>query len=87
MEAINIDTLDQISHCKNNFKSVGTRCNLRDICDLELEGDLNFYSEFPVTSIPRIVYIAAKYAAHYKIKTSLNSGGELKEPLYCIARR
>ena len=83
MEAINIDTLDQISHCKNNFKSVGTRWNLRDICDLELEGDLNFYSEFPVTSIPRIVYIAAQYAA----KTSLNSGGELKEPLYCIARR
>ena len=81
MEAINIDTLDQISHCKNNFKSVGTRWNLRDICDLE--GDLNFYSVFPVTSIPRIVYIAAQYAA----KTSLNSGGELKEPLYCIARR
>ena len=81
MEAMNIDTLDQISHCKNNFKSVVTRCNLRDICDLE--GDLNFYSEFPVTSIPRIVYIAAQYAA----KTSLNSGGELKEPLYCIARR
>ena len=81
MEVINIDTLDQISHCKNNFKSVGTRWNLRDICDLE--GDLNFYSEFPVTSIPRIVYIAAQYAA----KTSLNSGGELKEPLYCIARR
>ena len=81
MEAMNIDTLDQISHCKNNFKSVGTRWNLRDICDLE--GDLNFYSEFPVTSIPRIVYIAAQYAA----KTSLNSGGELKEPLYCIARR
>lgn len=81
MEVINIDTLDQISHCKNNFKSVGTHWNLRDICDLE--GDLNFYSEFPVTSIPRIVYIAAQYAA----KTSLNSGGELKEPLYCIARR
>ena len=81
MEAINIDTLDQISHCKNNFKSVGTRWNLRNICDLE--GDLNFYSEFPVTSVPRIVYIAAQYAA----KTSLNSGGELKEPLYCIARR
>ena len=81
MEAMNIDTLDQISHCKNNFKSVGTRWNLRDICDLE--GDLNFYSVFPVTSIPRIVYIAAQYAA----KTSLNSGGELKEPLYCIARR
>lgn len=87
MEVINIDTLDQISHCKNNFKSVGTRLNLRDICDLELEGDLNFYSEFPVTSIPRIVYIAAQYAANYKIKTSLNSGGELKEPLYCIERR
>lgn len=85
MEAMNIDTLDQISHCKNNFKSVVTRCDLRDICDLE--GDLNFYSEFPVTSIPRIVYITAQYAAHYKIKTSLNSGGELKEPLYCIARR
>ena len=82
---INIDTLDKISHCKNNFKSVGTRWNLRDICDLE--GDLNFYSEFPGTSIPRMVYIAAQYAAHYKIKTSLNSGGELKEPLYCIARR
>ena len=81
MEVINIDTLDQISHCKNNFKSVGTRWNLRNICDLE--GDLNFYSEFPVTSVPRIVYIAAQYAA----KTSLNSGGELKEPLYCIARR
>ena len=81
MEVINIDTLDQISHCKNNFKLVGTRLNLRDICDLE--GDLNFYSVFPVTSIPRIVYIAAQYAA----KTSLNSGGELKEPLYCIARR
>lgn len=81
MEVINIDTLDQISHCKNNFKSVGTRWNLRDICDLE--GDLNFYSVFPGTSIPRIVYIAAQYAA----KTSLNSGGELKEPLYCIARR
>ena len=81
MEAINIDTLDQISHCKNNFKSVETRWNLRNICDLE--GDLNFYSEFPGTSIPRIVYIAAQYAA----KTSLNSGGELKEPLYCIARR
>ena len=80
MEAINIDTLDQISHCKNNFKSVGTRWNLRNICDLE--GDLNFYSEFPGTSIPRIVYIAAQYAA----KTSLNSGGELKEPLcYCKA--
>lgn len=85
MEVINIDTLDQISHCKNNFKSVGTRWNLRDICDLE--GDLNFYSEFPVISITRMVYIAAQYAAHYKIKTSLNSGGELKEPLYCIARR
>ena len=85
MEVINIDTLDQISHCKNNFKSVGTRWNLRDICDLE--GDLNFYSEFPVTSIPRMVYIADQYAAHYKIKTSLNSGGELKEPLYCIVRR
>ena len=85
MEAINIDTLDQISRCKNNFKSVGARWNLRDICDLE--GDLNFYSVFPVTSIPRIVYIAAQYAAHYKIKTSINSGGELKEPLYCIARR
>ena len=85
MEVINIDTLDQISHCKNNFKSVGTRWNLRDICDLE--GDLNFYSEFPVTSIPRIVYIAAQYAAHYKIKTSLPSSGEVKEPLYCIARR
>lgn len=81
MEAMNIDTLNQISHCKNNFKSVGTRWNLRNICDLE--GDLNFYSEFPGTSIPRIVYIAAQYAA----KTSLNSGGELKEPLYCIARR
>ena len=81
MEMMNIDTLDQISHCKNNFKSVGTRWNLRNICDLE--GDLNFYSVFPVTSIPRIVYIAAQYAA----KTSLNSGGELKEPLYCIARR
>ena len=80
MEVINIDTLDQISLSKNNFKSVG-RCNLRDICDLE--GDLNFYSVFPGTSIPRIVYIAAQYAA----KTSLNSGGELKEPLYCIARR
>ena len=85
MEVINIDTLNQISRCQNNFKSVGTRWNLRDICDLE--GDLNFYSEFPVTSIPRMVYIAAQYAAHYKIKTSLNSGGELKEPLYCIARR
>ena len=84
MEVINIDTLNQISRCQNNFKSVG-RCNLRDICDLE--GDLNFYSEFPVISIPRMVYIAAQYAAHYKIKTSLNSGGELKEPLYCIARR
>ena len=81
MEVINIDTLNQISRCQNNFKSVGTRWNLRDICDLE--GDLNFYSVFPVTSIPRIVYIAAQYAA----KTSLNSGGELKEPLYCIARR
>ena len=85
MEVINIDTLNQISRCQNNFKSVGRSGNLREICDLE--GDLNFYSEFPVTSIPRMVYIADQYAAHYKIKTSLNSGGELKEPLYCIARR
>lgn len=85
MEVININTLNQISHCQNNFKSVGRSGNLREICDLEC--DLNFHSEFPVTSIPRMVYIAAQYAAHYKIKTSLNSGGELKEPLYCIARR
>lgn len=85
MEVINIDTLDQISHCKNNFKSVGTRCNLRDICDLE--GDLNFYSELPATSIPRIIYIDVQYADHYKIKPSLNNVVELKEPLYYIARR
>ena len=81
MEVINIDTLNQISRCQNNFKSVGRSGNLREICDLE--GDLNFYSVFPGTYIPRIVYIAAQYAA----KTSLNSGGELKEPLYCIVRR
>ena len=79
MEVINIDTLDQISHCKNNFKSVVRSGNLREICDLE--DDLNFYSEFISHSRMRNI------VANPNNATSLPSRGELKEPLYCIARR
>ena len=79
MEAINIDTLDQISHCKNNFKSVGRSGNFREICDLEYT--IDFHAEFISYSRMRNI------VANPNNTTSLPSAGELKEPLYCIARR
>ena len=79
MEAINIDTLDQISRCKNNFKSVGRSGNLREICDLEYT--IDFHAEFISYSRMRNI------VANPNNATSLPSRGELKEPLYCIARR
>ena len=77
MEVININTLNQISRCQNNFKSVGRSKNLRDVCKLGY--DINFYTK----CIPRMTTMAT----YYNNKKSLPSGGELKEPLYCIARR
>ena len=79
MEVINIDTLNQISHCQNNFKSFVRSGNLREICDLEYTIDFH-----------------AKFISHYRMRnivanpnntTSLPSAGELKDPLYYIARR
>lgn len=78
MEAINIDTLNQISRCKNNFKSVGRSGNLREICDLEYTID---YADF--ISHSRIKNIVA----NPNNTTSLPNAAELKEPLYYIARR
>lgn len=80
MEAINIDTLDQISLSKNNFKLAG-RCNLGDVCKIGYGHDIDFYT----TCMPRMTTIVT----YYNNPTSLPraSGGELKEPLYCIARR
>ena len=79
MEAINIDTLNQISHCQNNFKSVGRSGNLREICDLEYT--IDFHAEFISYSRMRNI------VANPNNTTSLPSSGEVKEPLYCIARR
>ena len=79
MEAINIDTLDQISHCKNNFKSVGRSGNLREICDLEYT--IDFHAEFIS------YYRMRNIVANPNNTTSLPSAGELKDPLYYIARR
>ena len=79
MEVINIDTLNQISRCQNNFKSVGRSGNLREICDLEYT--IDFHAEFISYSRMRNI------VANPNNTTSLPSSGELKEPLYCIARR
>lgn len=78
MEVINIDTLNQISRCQNNFKSVGRSENLREICDLEYTID---YVEFISHSRMRNI------VANPNNKNSLPRGAELKEPLYYIARR
>lgn len=78
MEVINIDTLNQISRCQNNFKSVGRSGNLREICDLEYTID---YAKFISYSRMRNI------VANPNNTTSLPSAGELKEPLYYIARR
>lgn len=79
MEAININTLNQISCCQNNFKSVGRSGNLREICDLEYT--IDFHAHFISYSRMRNI------VANPNNKNSLPSAGELKEPLYCIARR
>jgi hypothetical protein len=76
MEAINIDTLDQISHCKNNFESAGS-CNLRDACKIRY--DIDFYAICNLRMTTIVTY--------YNKAVSLPAGGKLKEPLYCIARR
>lgn len=78
MEVINIDTLNQISRCQNNFKSVLRSENLREICDLEYTID---YAEFISHSRMRNI------VANPNNKNSLPRGAELKEPLYYIARR
>lgn len=78
MEVINIDTLNQISRCQNNFKSVG-RCNLREIYDLEYT--IDFHADFISYSRMRNI------VANPNNTTSLPNGSELKEPLYYIARR
>ena len=79
MEVINIDTLNQISRCQNNFKSVGRSGNLREICDLEYT--IDFHAEFISYSRMRNI------VANPNNATSLPSAGELKDPLYYIARR
>ena len=79
MEVINIDTLNQISRCQNNFKSVGRSGNLREICDLEYT--IDFHAEFISYSRMRNI------VANPNNTTSLPSTGELKDPLYYIARR
>ena len=79
MEAINIDTLNQISRCQNNFKSVGRSGNLREICDLEYT--IDFQAKFISH------YIMRNIVANPNNKNSLPRGAELKEPLYYIARR
>lgn len=75
MEAMNINTLNQISRCQNNFKSVGS-CNLRDVC--ELGYDINFYTK----CIPRMTTIVTYYN-----NTAPLPSGEIKELLYCIAKK
>ena len=79
MEVINIDTLNQISRCKNNFKSVGRSGNLREICDLEYT--IDFHADFISYSRMRNI------VANPNNKNSLPRGAELKEPLYYIVRR
>ena len=71
--------LNQISRCQNNFKSVGRSGNLREICDLEYT--IDFHAEFISYSRMRNI------VANPNNTTSLPSGGELKDPLYYIARR
>ena len=75
MEVININTLNQISRCQNNFKSVGRSGNLREICDLEYT--IDFHAEFISYSRMRNI------VANPNNTTSLR----LKDPLYYIARR
>ena len=74
MEVININTLNQISRCQNNFKSVGRSGNLREICDLEYTIDFHakFISHYRMRNI----------VANPNNKNSLPRGAELKEPLY-----
>ena len=79
MEAINIDTLNQIYRCQNNFKSVGRSGNLREICDLEYT--IDFHAEFISHSRMRNI------VGNPNNTTSLTSRVELKEPLYYVARR
>ena len=76
MEAMNINTLNQISRCQNNFKSIGRPGNLIAICDLEYA--IDFHAEH-ISRMRNIV-------SNPNNRTSLPSG-EVKEPLYCIARR